>query len=129
MFLIDIFKGLGGFFKRIGKAFAKVFTSKQAQEVFALILENILPEAKEIVASIRQYVKNPASCTVQDIYDLYKKFGEEINFVGDNVAAKQNAVLNLATTLLDAVLPQKYATNLLHSAIELALSGLKAEEK
>jgi hypothetical protein len=129
MFLISFFKGVGKVFKAIGVAFVKVFTSPQAQEVFRLIIEKILPEAKPIVESIRAIIKDPANATVPEIIALYSSFGKTISTIVDTKEAKQNALLNLATELLDAVLPEKYAVPLLHSAIEIALSALKAEGK
>jgi len=121
MFLID-------FFKAVGRLFKKIFSSPQAQAVMMLILKNILPTAVPIVAGIREFIEDPANATVTDILKLYGHFQITVDDVLDNPTAKANALLNLATQLLDAALPKQYSTPLLHSAIELALSGLKAEE-
>ena len=127
MFLIDFFKGVGKVFKAIGKAFLKVFSSKEAQAVFQLIVEKILPEAKPIVEAIRASIASPTDATVEEIIDLYRQMGRVVTDIADNPTAKANALLNLATEILSDVFPQ-YSTPLLHSAIELALSGIKAEE-
>ena len=127
MFLIDFFKGVGKVFKAIGKAFLKVFSSKEAQAVFQLIVEKILPEAKPIVEAIRAIIASPTDATVEEIIDLYRQMGRVVTDIADNPTAKANALLNLATEILSDVFPQ-YSTPLLHSAIELALSGIKAEE-
>ena len=127
MFLIDFFKGVGKVFKAIGKAFLKVFSSKEAQAVFQLIVEKILPEAKPIVEAIRAIIASPTDATVDEIIDLYRQMGRVATNIADNPTAKANALLNLATEILSDVFPQ-YSTPLLHSAIELALAGIKAEE-
>ena len=129
MFLIDFFRGAGRFFEKIGKAFYKVFSSEQAQKMLETVMVSILPEAVPIVEGIRSIIKSPTDATVPEIIDLYKQFGKTINAVVDDPVAKANDLLNLATQLLDEALPDKYETPLLHSAIELALSGLKSEGK
>lgn len=114
------------FIKAIGRLFAKVFTSKEAQDVMKTILETILPEAVPIVQQIREMVSDPGKATAQDVIDLYKSFGRTAQGIYTTRQWREHALLDLATEILREKLPQKYSTPLLHSAIELALSGLKA---
>jgi len=113
----------------IGSALKKVFTSKEALAVMQIIMEKVLPEAKPIVASIREFIASPSQATVQDILDVYKKFNVAIDAIADDPISKGDALLHLATTLVDAATGGRFATPLIHSAIELALSGIQAEEK
>ena len=117
------------FFKAIGRAFAKIFKSKEAQAVLAIVFEKILPEAKPIVERIRSIIGNPSNATVFEIIDLYGEFNRTITDIADNPTAKKDAVLHLAEDLVRAALPDKYETPLIQSAINLALSGIQAEGK
>lgn len=123
------FNSIGRFFKAIGRAFVKIFSSKEAQETLRIIFEKILPEAKTIVERIRAIIPDPSKATVQEIIDLYRSFGYVISDIKDDPKAKGNALLNIASELISAALPDKYETPLIHSAIELALSALKADGK
>lgn len=129
MFLLDFFSGVGKVFTAIGKAFVKVFSSKEAQAMLEIVVSKLLPEARPIVEGIRAIVSSPTDATVQDIIRVYTEFGKVIGTISENPTAKANALLNLATELLDEVLPEKYETPLLHSAIEIALGALKSEGK
>ena len=129
MGFFDFFRRIGSGFKALGGFIWKVFKSEQAQAVFQTILENILPEAKPIVESIRRLVGSPTTATVDQIIALYTSFGKTLEAIKDDPGAKAIALRNLAFELITDALPDKYDTPLINAAIELALSGIKAEEK
>jgi hypothetical protein len=118
---------LFSWFSKIGKTFVKLFKSKAAQNVLSIIIEQILPEAKPIVASIQNIINHPSQATIADIINLYTNFKQEIGYIEDNAQAKGNAVLNLAVMLLKDKLGPKYNTPLLEAAITTALASLRAE--
>jgi hypothetical protein len=115
--------------KWIGKQFAKFFRSKEAQEMLAIVFTKILPEAKPIVENIRSIIGSPSQATVPQIMNLYEQMGKTAGLILDNPAAKGHAILDLASELVSAAIPDRYETPLIHSAIELALAGIKAEAK
>jgi hypothetical protein len=117
------------FFKSIGKLFARIFKSKEAQDVVQLIFTKLLPEAVPIVAKIRAIVPNPTQATVQDIIGVYRECGQVFSGIAANPQQKKDALRNLAADLLRAALPDKYETPLINSAIELAVAGIQAEAK
>jgi len=129
MFLFSIFRKIGSIFKKIAVSLAKVFTSPQAQAALQIIVDQILPKAKPIVAKIRAIIRDPGNATVQEILEVYEHFGAVAGDILDNPEAKGHALLDLATELLRVVIPERFSTPMVHSAIELALSAIRADEE
>jgi hypothetical protein len=73
---------------------------------------------------------DPRTATLKEVADAYRKYGVPmIQSYTQNAASIGNALLNLATELLRAKLPVDKAalpTNILNTAVQLAVTALKA---
>lgn len=112
-------KTLKGFFSKV----AGYFQSGKAAAVFDQVAK-LVEEATPIVATIEELTPNR---TVKEIANAYLQFGVPLIRTVDDTPAEQRGylLLNLATTVLGRKYPN--ATNVLNSAVQLAVTGLKAK--
>jgi hypothetical protein len=117
---MNIFSAIGNAFKKLWN----IITSPKAQRAIEEAIE-LVPLALPIVQDLRSV--DPKSASVDDIKAIYWKYKiPVIESIGNTPMGIGNALLNLATLLLSAKAPGA-STSLLQTAIQLALTALKAK--
>lgn len=115
---MNIFSKIAWPFKKI----AELFGSEKWKKVVETI-DSILPEALAVIEETGKLDTN--SATVQQILDMYNKYKYPLEIqLTDNKTSKGNALLNLATLMLQEKKPG-ITTTLAQTGIQLALSILK----
>jgi hypothetical protein len=114
-FLANLIRKIAAFFQS-GKAEAALTQAAQ-----------LVPQALPIVQAIAALTPNK---TVQEVEAAYARYAVPMSQqIGSDPSAIGNALLNLATTLLQKNLPASQAgaaINVLNTAVQLAVTGSKA---
>lgn len=106
----------------LGKV-ASWFHKPAVEEAFNTVAK-IIPEAEPIVADIAALTPNK---TVQEIQTAYDKYAVPFSgVVESDPNAVGNALLNLATTVVNKNLKSPAAQNLVNTAVQLAVTAAKA---
>jgi len=118
---MNIFSAISNGLKKLWS----VIVSPKAQQAIAKaasLVELALPIVQQLS------VLNPKTARVSEVVALYNKYGVPV--VADYIEDPQsigNALLNLATALLKRKLPANTATNIIQTAVQLAVTALKAK--
>jgi len=118
---MNIFSAISNGLKKIWS----VIVGPKAQQAIAKAA-SLVEQALPIVQQLS--VLNPKTAKVGEVVELYKKYGVPI--VSDyleNPESIGNALLNLATAILKRKLPESVATNIIQTAVQLAVTALKAK--
>lgn len=102
-----------------------IITSPKAQQAIAKaasLVDLALPVVQQLS------VLSPSTAKVSEVIALYQKHGVPVvsEYV-DNPQSIGNALLNLATEILKRKLPADVATNVIQTAVQLAVTALKAK--
>jgi len=113
MFLTNLFKKL-----------EELFESPKTKAVLNDVA-TILVDAKPIVEAIASATPNK---TISEVLKIYEQYGLPISQAElAGPAAIGNALLNLATSLLQTKFPN-LSTSLIQTAVQLAVTGVKASK-
>jgi hypothetical protein len=111
--LIHLFQKIGGF-----------FITPKALAIEAQ-LSSMVVAAEPIVKAIAALTPNR---TVQEITAAYEKYGVPVaGTIANDPTSTGNALLNLATTILQKNHAPDAAVSLLNTAVQLALTAVKAQ--
>ena len=118
---MNIFSAISNGLKRLWA----IVTGPKAQQAVAkaaALVELALPIVQQLS------VLSPATAKVGEVIALYQKHGVPVvsEYV-DNPQSIGNALLNLATEILKRKLPADTATNIVQTAVQLAVTALKAK--
>lgn len=118
---MNIFSAIVGAFKKLWS----IIVSPGAQGAIkkaAELVEIALPIVQELS------VISPKTAKLSEVLDAYEKYGVPV--VGSyiqNPTSIGNALFNLATALLRKKVGDNLATNILNTAIQLAVTAIKAK--
>jgi len=109
--------------KTIAQEVASLFGSGKAEAAFNQVVA-LVPKAAPIVQAIAAATPNR---TTQEIEALFQKYAVPFSsgWANTPAASRGYLLLQLATTVLAQEVPG-VATNILNSAVQLAVTGLKA---
>jgi hypothetical protein len=120
---MNIFSAIGNGLKKL---WAIIISPKAQQAVSqaAALVEIALPIVQELS------VVNPKLAKLSDVVAVYKKYGVPmVQQYQQNPTSIGNALLNLATEILRGKIDDpkgKIATNILNTAVQIAVTALKA---
>jgi len=100
-----------------------LFSKPAVQAAFNTVAQ-VLVVAEPIVAEIAALVPNK---TVAEIMAAYEAYGVPVAAtIAADPTSTGNALLNLATTLVDQKIKNAAATNIIQTAVQIAVTALKA---
>jgi hypothetical protein len=120
---MSIFTAIGGALKKLWSIISSP-KARNAVEQAASLVSIALPIVEQLSGI------DPRTARLKEVVDAYRKYGiPMIQSYTQDPTSIGNALLNLATQLLRAKLPADKAslpTNILNTAVQLAVTALKA---
>jgi len=118
----ELFSAVASAIKKLWR-YIKTRKARKAVETAVELVKIAMP----IVQRLSEM--RPSAASLADVVAAYQRYGVPLlQDYTDNSQSRGNALLNLATELLKREVTVKYDTNILQTAVQLAVSAIRATD-